>query len=228
MRQRLVPKEMASAIALCLILTSPAWAQDAGANKPDDQAPAGQKMPTPEQMQKMMQSMMPGEHHKALEPYAGTWNTETKMWMGGPGSTPMVSTGKSEIKWVLGGRFLLEEHKGTMMGQPYEGIGMYGYDNVRNLYTMSWFSNMATNALHAAGSRPPGTNTTTFYGEMDEPMLGVYGRTVKYVSRLVNNDKVVFEVHDLHAGENYKVIELTYTRDKEGEDNKSANEDQKE
>jgi len=221
-------RRFCGAFVLLLFVAGPALAQEKSDKKSDESAPAAPAMPTPEQMQKMKQAMMPGEHHKALEPYAGTWNTETKMWMGGPGSAPMVSTGKSEIKWVLGGRFLLEEHKGTMMGQPYEGIGMYGYDNARNLYTMSWFSNMATNALHAAGSRPPGTNTTTFYGEMDEPMLGVYGRTVKYVSRLVNNDKVVFGVYDLHAGEDYKVIELTYTRDKDGEGNKSADEDQEE
>lgn len=227
MKKFLDAKCSCGAIVLLLMLAGPALSQEKSDKKSDDKAPTASAMPTAEQMQAMMKSMMPGEHHKALEPYAGTWNTETKMWMGGPGGMPMTSTGKSEIKWVLGGRFLMEEHKGTMMGQPYEGIGMYGYNNDRNLYTMSWFSNMGTYELNGVGSRPPGTNTTTYYGEMDEAMLGVYGRTVKYVSKLVNDDKVVFEIYDLHAGDDYKVVELTYTRVK-NDDEKTADATEKE
>ena len=38
------------------------------------------------------------------------------------------------------------------------------------------------------------------------------GRTVKYVTRIINDDKYVFEIIDLHASDDYKVIEITYTR----------------
>jgi hypothetical protein len=50
------------------------------------------------------------------------------------------------------------------------------------------------------------------YGEMDEPMLDVQDRMVKYVTRIINNDKHVFEIYDLHAGADYKVMEITYER----------------
>jgi len=43
-------------------------------------------------------------------------------------------------------------------------------------------------------------------------MLNVAGRTVKYVNTIVNADKHVFEIIDLHAGDGYKVIEITYQR----------------
>ena len=50
------------------------------------------------------------------------------------------------------------------------------------------------------------------YGEMDEPMMKVFGRYVKYVHTIVNNDKHVFSIYDLHAGDNYKVVEVVYDR----------------
>ncbi|MCH7701570.1 MAG: DUF1579 domain-containing protein [Planctomycetes bacterium] len=162
---------------------------------------------TPDQM-----AMTPGDAHKHLDYFVGKWKTKTKIYMGGPGSPPMESDGQSSMKWVLDGRFIMHEHKGTMMGQPYEGIGMTGYDNYRNLYISSWCSNMGTNMLTFAGMRHPETGVFTYYGEMDEPSMNVIGRTVKYVTRIVDADHYTFEIIDLHAGDDYKVIELSYER----------------
>ena len=89
---------------------------------------------------------------------------------------------------------------------------MTGYDNARNMYTSSWASNMGTNVFTMAGSVDPSGKLFRFYGEMDVPMLGVVGRSVKYVTRIINDDKYVFEIIDLHASDDYKVIEITYTR----------------
>ena len=58
----------------------------------------------------------------------------------------------------------------------------------------------------------PKTGVFTFYGEMDEPMLKVTGRTIKYVTRIVDANNYVFTIIDLHAGDDYKVVEITYAR----------------
>ena len=175
--------------------------------------------PTAEETAKMMAEMAewteiaaPSEHHKHLEYFIGKWKTKTKMWMGGPGSEAMESYGTSDVKWVLGGRWVMDEHKGSMMGQPYEGIGLTGYDNYRNMYVGSWFSNMGTNMLTMTGMRHPETGVFTSYGEMDEPAMKVVGRTVKYVTKIIDKNSYVFSIVDLHAGDDYKVIEITYTR----------------
>lgn len=176
---------------------------------------ASQPQMTAEQLAEMQMWAkigMPSEHHKHLNYFIGKWNTTTKMWMGGPGSDVMESQGTSNIRWVLDGRMLLDEHKGSMMGLPYEGIGMTGYDNYRNMYFSSWCSNMQTNMLTMTGKRHPDTGIFTYYGEMDEPSIKVIGRTVKYVTRIINENKYVFDIIDLHAGDDYKVIEITYTR----------------
>lgn len=163
-------------------------------------------------MQEYMKIASPSEHHKRLEPFVGKWNAVSKVYMGGPGSQPMESTGTTERKWVLGGRFVMEEHKGQMMGMPHEGIGMIGYDNYRNMYTGSWCDNMGTHILAFKGMADPTGKVFTYYGDMDEATMKVVGRTVKYVTKLIDNDKHTFEIYDLHAGDNYKVVEITFTR----------------
>ena len=42
----------------------------------------------------------------------------------------------------------------------------------------------------------------------------VIGRTVKFQTKVVDNDTHVFSIYDLHAGDDYKVVEVTYKRRK--------------
>lgn len=203
------------AVALTAVMASRVLSQDAG----------GQ--PDPAEMQKMMEKWMatikPSEHHKRLDPFVGSWTTNTKVWWGGPGSPAIETDGTSEIQWVLDKRFIEHRHHGKMMmpdasggmaPAPYEGRGITGYDNYKNLYVGTWASNLGTEILTMSGGRDPSGKVFTYYGTMDEPMLDVHGRTVKYVTRIINDDKFVFEIYDLHARDDYKVVEITYTRKK--------------
>jgi hypothetical protein len=197
--------------------------QDAGEapaaqqNSPQADAQPQRPQPTREQLQEMMEIWGPGENHKPLDFFVGKWDTVTKMYMGGPGSQAMESTGTTEVKWVLGKRYIQETHKGELMGMPYEGLGMIGYDNAKNLYVGSWYSNMSTEVLTYKGARDPSGKKFTYYGEMDEPMIKVFGRTVKYVTTILSDDQYRLDVIDLHAGDDYKVIEIVYTRQKSAE-----------
>ncbi len=45
-------------------------------------------------------------------------------------------------------------------------------------------------------------------------MMDVHSRMVKYQTKIIDDDKHVFTIYDLHAGDNYKVLEIEYTRAK--------------
>ena len=50
---------------------------------------------------------------------------------------------------------------------------------------------------------------------MDEPMTGEHDKPVRYTTRLVNENKFTFEIHDLViGGDKTKAIEMEYTRKK--------------
>lgn len=42
--------------------------------------------------------------------------------------------------------------------------------------------------------------TIVSYGEVDEPMLKMTGRMVKYVNRIINHDRCGLDICDLAAG----------------------------
>lgn len=195
--------------------------------KPETPKADAAKSPSPADMKKMMEEWMalgkPGDAHKAMEATIGTWNTEMKLVA--PGMPPMVTKGTSERKWVLGGRFIEERSSGEMIGPDEkspigfgkvksDGIGLFGYDNYKNIYTGVWISDQGTNMMTMSGTMPPGSKTLTMYGLMDEPMLKMSDRYNKYVTKFVDDDKFVFEVYDLAAGDDHKVFEITYTRKK--------------
>lgn len=88
-----------------------------------------------------MQSMMevyeklatPGPPHQLLESMAGIWHTKTRCWME-PETPPVESEGTCEQKMLLGGRFLQQVFNGDMMGIPFTGIGVTGFDNHTKKY----------------------------------------------------------------------------------------------
>ncbi len=167
---------------------------------------------TPKQMKQYLNSLIPGKHHKFLAKFVGDWKTITRIWMTGPDSLPTESEGTTSAKWILGNRFVEFTTTGQMMGQPMDEIMLLGYDNYRNLYTASYASSMGTALLSMTGQRNPKTGNITLYGEMDEPMLSVTGRMVKYIYSFPDDDTIKLELMDLHAGDDYKVIEVEFKR----------------
>lgn len=185
-----------------------------GEKTPD--APAGM---SPEDMAAAMEACAAaqkmGEPHERLKHFVGEWNTVTKVWMM-PGMDPMTSTGTSKITSVLDGRFIQEELKSSMMGQPYNGIGMQGYNTVHNVYEATWASSVDNHIYTMRGTAQPDKDgkftVFNFYGEMDEPMMNMIGRMINYRTTILSKDKHRFEIFDLAAGPDYKVIEIEYTR----------------
>ncbi len=195
--------KLSLAAALLLVCTSAFAQHDHGEKKPPAMDPA--------MMEAMMKAGTPGDAHKALNAFAGTWTTTSKMWMM-PGADPMTMDGTSETKWVLGGRYLEQHFSGNFMGMPFEGMGYTGYDNVKKQYWSTWMDNMSTGMMMSTGA--VNANTWTFNGTMADPMTG---KDTPQEMKLVINDA---DHHMMEMwgpgpdGKNFKMMEIAYTRKK--------------
>lgn len=205
MRKRIVA---ALALTCTLVCAGRGFAGD----EPKAEADAAQA----EMMKQWQKMATPGKPHEALKPLTGKWNTVTKMWMAGPSGPATESKGSAEYKWILGGRYLQETFDGKLMGMPYSGIGLLGYDNYKKKYTSCWVDSASTAMLKSEGLLDRTGKVLTYYGTMDEWLTGEHDKAVKFVFRIVNDDKHIFEIHDLGIvdgdKENTKVMEITYTR----------------
>lgn len=170
-----------------------------------------------EMMKRWKQVATPGPRHKTLKPLEGKWNTLAKMWMAGPEGPATESKGKAEYKSILGGRYLQETFDGQLMGMPFQGMCLLGYDNYKKKYTCCWIDSASTAMLTSEGLLDRTGKVITLYGTMDEWLTGEHDKAVKYVYRIINGDKHIFEIHDLGIvdgdKENTKIMEITYTRD---------------
>lgn len=199
-----------------------AWSQDDEKGKKDGDAAMAGMPDMAEMMKKYIAAANPGPNHKLLESMVGEWTTKSKMWMD-PSAPPSETSGKSVCKLLLDGRFLHEDFsgevmypnaKGEMEKRPFKGSGMTGYDNAKNLYVGTWVDNMNTGILTMSGSYNPMTKSLHMFGHMDDVGMGVYGKTIRYESKFISDDKHIFTIYDCHAGVDYKVMEITYTRAK--------------
>lgn len=53
-------------------------------------------------MEKWKEFATPNENHRVLDALVGDWDYTVKWWMS-PDAKPEVSTGTSEIEWIMGG-----------------------------------------------------------------------------------------------------------------------------
>ena len=192
-------KKLLIFIAAALLALTPLYAQDNG-------------MSEDEMMKKWMEISSPGPQHELLAKTAGEWNTEIKFWLE-PGADPMVSNGMQTCEVINGGRVINEISHSEMMGMPFEGHGMTGYDNFRKKYWSTWTDNMATSMMYMEGTSDDDGKTITYNTTMDDPMIGEKDQPVKFVYRWVDDDKHILESwHDVGAPKEYKMMEITYTR----------------
>lgn len=154
----------------------------------------------------------PGPQHAQLaEHFVGSWDTKQTLWMD-PSAPPTVETGKSVDTAVLGGRQVRTEFSGQLMGQPFNGIGFTGYDNVRGKYTGMWVDDMSTGLMTSTGDYDPDTRTYTFTSEMADPMNDGAATTVRETIRIIDADHHVMEMFETHDGKDVRTMQIEYAR----------------
>jgi len=124
---------------------------------------------------------------------------------------PTLATACEPPQGVLGGRVLDEEVNGTMMGMPFSGHGMRGYDNVTGHWWTTWNDSMSTGLMVSDGTCDDQGNCT-FTGSWNDPVTKgkVNARmTTKWTSPTVQ----VFEMYAPGPdGKEAKMMEMTYTK----------------
>src|SRR5262245_34713057 len=171
----------------------------------------GEKQMDPQAMMELWQKLaQPGEPHKLFAGLAGSWTTSTKEWME-PGKPPTESTGTAEMKMLLDGRFLYQEYNAQMMGQPFSGIGIDAYDNMRKRYVTAWMDTMGTGIFIMEGTASADGKTITLRGSHPEPSGGKM--THRAVWKIVDDNGQQFDMYGAHhGGKETKMLEITYSR----------------
>lgn len=173
-----------------------------------------QKQPSEAEMAAMIAAATPGPHHQAMMKGVGNWTTTTKMWMQ-PGAPPTESTGTATVEGLMGGRFVMETDKSPdMMGMPWEGRGIFGYDNTTKKHVGMWFDSFGTMIMVFEGTCDGACKVVTMTSDYMDPMTKTM-KKMKIVGKEINADENVTMMYDVAKdGTETKTVEVTYKRTK--------------
>ena len=195
------------ATALALAIALPALAQDA--KKPNDAPP---KM-SPEEaamLEAYQKAGTPGAQHAAMAKTEGTYDLKIRTW-NKPDAPPMEETGTATRKMMLEGRVMAEDMQSKMMGQPFTGHGMQGYDNVTGKWWSTWNDSMSTGLMVSEGSCDD-AGACTFTGSWNDPVTK--GKVnARMTTRWTSPTVELFEMYTPGPdGKEMKMMEITYTK----------------
>ena len=157
-----------------------------------------------------MEYMTPGPMHEMMAKTTGEWNVNTKFWMD-PAGEPMETEGKATVEMILGGRYMKSTHTGTMMGMPFEGINLQGYDNASGEFTAIWIDNMGTGISVSKGKYDESTHSINFKGSMLDPITKE-DMSFRQVVKTIDDNHFMFEMFMNNKGQEFKSMVVDYTR----------------
>jgi len=129
-----------------------------GATAKDEKPEGGQEAMFPK----------PGPEHEILKKDAGIWEATVEENVE-PGAPPKVSKGIETNTLACGGLWLVTDFKGEMMGQPFQGHGVTGYDPQKKKYVGIWVDGMSSALGLLEGTYDAAKKTMTNMYESHDP-----------------------------------------------------------
>lgn len=212
--KRSYPWSLVPIVALLLsLIPRPPAAHSQEAADAQARPAEGQQVDMAAMMVRAKQYTTPGEEHRLLERFLGSWDTATRITMAGMGQD--AEKGTATFQWLMEGRWLQGSARGTIMGMAFETFLLMGYDKLKMSYVTAMVNSLDTALVTSEGDLDPGGEVLLAYGTLDEYLTGEHDKMVKYVWRFLSDDEILLEVHDLPIGEkNTQVLEIRYTRAK--------------
>lgn len=192
-----------AALAAALTLALPALAHD--------HDPAAEMTPEQKAMMEAYQKAgTPGAAHAALAKSAGNYELTVTSW-DAPGTEPRVEKGSATRRMILEGRVMVEELTSSMMGQPFVGQGMHGYDNVTGKHWGTWNDSMSTGLMVSEGDCDD-QGSCTFTGSWNDPVTK--GKTTaRMTTRWTDPNTQSFEMFGPGPdGKEFKMMEIVYAK----------------
>jgi hypothetical protein len=169
------------------------------------------QQPSQEEMMKAMNAYRtPGDMHKMMAFWDGTWECEYSMWMEA-GKEPFKSKGTMTSKMMLDGRYNEMHYNGNFMGEPMLGISLNAWDNAKKKFVNTWIDNFGTGVMLMEGPWDAATKTIQLYGKMTDPVSGGDTKVRQFITIIDDNTQKMQMWVD-NVGTEMKTMEMIMKR----------------
>jgi len=154
----------------------------------------------------------PGPEHAVLKADEGTWEATVEM-LGPPGAPVPPPSKGTETNTLMGGMWLVTDFKGDMMGMPFAGHGIAGWDSVKKKYVSVWTDNMSPALMTGEATYDPGKKVMT--GFMEGPDMTGKVSKMKSTTEWKDADTRVFTMYGPGPdGKEAPTMRISYKRKK--------------
>ena len=158
-----------------------------------------------------MAYMTPGDIHKMLAKFDGQWKESVTLWMA-PNQPPVTSTATCTNTMIMGGRYQQSISKGDMMGMPFEGMSLLGYDNAEKTFIYTWIDNMGTGTMVMKGIWDGANKSINLSGSVVDPISGKE-MPVREVFTVTDDNNQFLQMFAAGPdGKEFKNMEIKFTR----------------
>jgi len=155
----------------------------------------------------------PGPMHKWLASQTGTWEGEVSQWM--DASAPPTKSKTTIVNTMtFNGLFQQSRFMGSMMGMPFEGHSITGYDNGKKMFVSTWIDNSSSGMVYMTGNWDEGTKTFSLKGKQTDPMTGKDCDIREELKVIDDNTQTMTMYGTGMDGKEMKFMEGTFTRKK--------------
>jgi hypothetical protein len=152
----------------------------------------------------------PGPEHEVLKKDVGTWDATVEMLMP-PGAPP--STGTEVTTLGPGGLWVITDFQSQMMGAPFQGHGVGGWDPAKKKYVGAWVDSMSTAVFVTESTYDAASRSMT--GTLEGPGPDGQPMKMKAVTQYKDDDTRVFTMYMPGPdGKEAPSMRITYKRRK--------------
>ena len=155
--------------------------------------------------------------HRLLQPLEGRWITLTR-YRPAVNADLRVTEGRSEARWILDDLFLQERAMSapTPLSPEFHALGLIGYDPIADRYKAVWMDNQHPEIAMSMGTVDSSGRVFTFVGSHTNPISGREIQARAVVTVVSDDSHTVDIFHREGNAPEFKVVEATYTRERQG------------
>ena len=155
----------------------------------------------------------PGSEHKLLQPFAGTFRAEVKLFMGS--GDPVVQTGTMHSEFHCDGLYLHQNYTGDPAEGPFPaflGRGYWGFNQHEKVYEGFWIDNASTKMQLETGTCDASGREWNMLSELLHPHFGQVVQR-RSVIRVSDNDRHTMDSYMTVPGQSEMlVMQISYVR----------------
>lgn len=164
-------------------------------------------------MQKAMEDFSkPGDKHKWMANLSGTWEATVIEFMNP--AKPDTSKATNTVSMTLNGLYQVGKLTGKMMGGPFEGQSIMGYDNAKKIFVFTWIDNLSSGITNMTGTYDETTKTLNLKGSQTNLVSGA-DMDIREEMTMIDNDSYTMTMYGTGMdGKEAKFMEGTFKRKK--------------